>query len=174
MIFGGAGGQGLMLLGKLTAQAAMEEGLKTTWFPSYGAEVRGGTAHCHVIVSDREIYSPLVEEATSLIVMNTPSLKRFSERLASGGILVMNSSLADVPSLPDADVVAVPATDIANELGNIRVANMAMLGALNARAKIVSDEALTSALSKFLAGKGPKVLEMNMEAYRKGSDIGSS
>jgi 2-oxoglutarate ferredoxin oxidoreductase subunit gamma len=169
MIFAGAGGQGLMLLGKLVAQAAMDEGLCVTWFPSYGAEVRGGTAHCHIVVSDREIPSPLVEKATTLLIMNEPSLKRFLPRLAPGGLLVLNTSLAAPPAGANGTLVAIGATDIANELGNIRVANMAMLGALNARRRIVSDDTVAATLRKALEGKAA-LFDINITAYRRGAE----
>ena len=94
IIFAGSGGQGLLTVGKLLAQCSMEEGRHVTCFPSYGSEVRGGTSHCHVIVSDEEIYSPLVEDATALMIMNQPSLERFGPQLIRPGLLVLNTSMA--------------------------------------------------------------------------------
>jgi len=173
MIFAGAGGQGLMMLGKLVAYAAMNEGRSVTWFPSYGAEVRGGTAHCHLVISDTEVYSPIVEKATALLIMNEPSLKRFLPRLQPGGLIVLNTSLAQVPVGANGSFLAVPATDIANELGNIRVANMAMLGALNARAKLVSEGAFTSAVKESLGESKKALLDINLNAYRRGFEIGA-
>lgn len=169
MIFAGAGGQGLMTLGKLVAQAVMEADLNVTWYPSYGAEVRGGTAHCHVIVSDSEIYSPLVERASVLVIMNEQSLKRFHSRLAEGGILVLNTSLAERPESCNGTVLSVPATDMANELKDIRVANMAMLGALNAAKRIVDDEYIRKALGAFLSGR-QDLLKLNLKAYERGRE----
>jgi 2-oxoglutarate ferredoxin oxidoreductase subunit gamma len=173
MIFAGAGGQGLMMLGKLVAYAAMNEGRSVTWFPSYGAEVRGGTAHCHIVISDTEVYSPIVEKATALLIMNEPSLKRFLPRLAADGLVVLNTSLAQPPVGANGSFLAVPATDIANELGNIRVANMAMLGALNARAKLVSEEAFASAVRESLGESKKALLGVNLDAYRRGFQIGA-
>ena len=171
MIFAGAGGQGLMLAGKVMALAATNDGLNVTYFPSYGAEVRGGTAHCHVVVANGEIYSPLVEKASSMIVMNEPSLKRFATRLAPGGLLVLNTSLAAAPADLDGAVLQVPATDVANELGNIRVANMVMLGALNAARHLVKDETVYGAFDE-LAGKAKATLvEVNRKAYLKGKSL---
>ena len=167
MIFAGAGGQGLMTLGKVVAQAVMEADLNVTWYPSYGAEVRGGTAHCHVVVSDSEIYSPIVEQASAMIIMNQPSLQRFESMLSDGGILVLNTSLADMPESSNGTVLAVPATDIANELKSIRVANMAMLGALNAARRIVDDGYVRKALGVFLSGR-QDLLELNLKAYERG------
>jgi 2-oxoglutarate ferredoxin oxidoreductase subunit gamma len=171
MIFAGAGGQGLMLSGKVMALAAINDGLNVTYFPSYGAEVRGGTAHCHVVVATGEIYSPLVEKASAMIVMNAPSLARFLARLSAGGLLVLNTSLAAAPEDLDGALLRVPATDIANELGNIRVANMVMLGALNASKRLVKDEAVFAAFDE-LAGKAKAgLVEINRKAYLKGKKL---
>jgi len=169
MIFAGAGGQGLMTLGKVLAQAAMEAGLEVTWYPSYGAEVRGGTAHCHVVVADGEIYSPLVERASVLVIMNEPSLKRFGARLADDGLLVLNTSLAEKPASSNGTVIAVKATDVANELRDIRVANMVMLGALNGVRRIVADEYVEKALASFLRGR-KALMDLNLEAYARGCE----
>lgn len=170
MLLAGAGGQGLMTLGKLFALAAMRAGSNVTWYPSYGAEVRGGTAHCHVVISDGEIYSPLVEKADSMVVMNQPSLDRFLGRLVEGGLLVLNTSMAELDDEVSAQVIGVRATDIANELGNIRVANMVMLGALNAAKAIVDEETVESALAEFLGERAATLLEINLDAYAKGRD----
>lgn len=169
MIFAGYGGQGLMMLGKVMALSAMMEGKNVTWFPSYGAEVRGGTAHCHVVVTDDQIYSPLVETATALVIMNGPSLKRFSPRLADGGTMVLNTSLAEPSDDLNGSLVSVPATDIANELGNIRVANIVMLGALNAARPIVDDATVEKALRESLKGK-EQLVEVNLAAYARGRE----
>lgn len=169
MIFAGYGGQGLMMLGKIVALSAMKEGRNVTWFPSYGAEVRGGTAHCHVVITDMEIYSPLVETATVLLIMNGPSLKRFSPRLADGGAMVLNTSLAEAPDDLNGDIASVPATDIANELGNIRVANIVMLGALNAVRPIVDDATVEKALREFLKAK-EDLIDVNLAAYARGRE----
>ncbi|MHC4711850.1 MAG: 2-oxoacid:acceptor oxidoreductase family protein [Planctomycetota bacterium] len=167
MIFAGAGGQGLMTLGKLLALAAMNEGFNVTWYPSYGAEVRGGTAHCHVVISDDEIISPLVEEASVLMIMNRPSLSRFSPRLSDGGLLVLNTSLVERPEELSGTVLAVEATDIANNLRDIRVANAAMLGALNESRRFVSDDAVKRAFEELLPGK-QAVIDVNLRAYEEG------
>lgn len=173
MIFAGAGGQGLMLLGKLVTYAAMKDGLHVTWFPSYGAEVRGGTAHCHVVVSDAEVYSPIVEKASTLLIMNEPSLNRFLPRLGSGGTVILNTTLSAAPQGANGALVQVPATDIANELGNIRIANMAMLGALNARKKIVAEATLANAIREIVGDSKKAPFAANMEAYKRGFEIGS-
>ncbi len=167
MIFAGAGGQGLMMLGKILAQAAMDAGLNVTWYPSYGAEVRGGTAHCHVVVSEGRIFSPLVERASALAIMNEPSLERFLPRLRQAGLLVLNTSLAEAPGASNGAIIAVPATEIANELKDIRIANMVMLGALNAALDIVDDEFVVEAIEAFLPGRG-HLAGLNREAYERG------
>lgn len=168
IIFAGAGGQGLMVLGKLMIFAAMKEDFAVTWFPSYGAEVRGGTAHCHLVISSSEIYSPFVEKATSIVVMNEPSLKRFADRVEAGGLMVLNSSLAEPPAGKDYRIISVPATDIANDLGNIRVANIVMLGALNTARKLVAVPTLDTAIKDFLGVAKRDLYAINMEAYRRG------
>ena len=128
IIIAGAGGQGIMLLGKILATSIMEENKFVTWLPSYGAEVRGGTAHCLVVVSDEEIGSPYIKEADALIVMNSPSLMKFKGRLKNKGLLIANSSLVDNITDKKFTVLNFPFTDIASNLGNIRIANMVALG----------------------------------------------
>ena len=132
VIMAGFGGQGVMLIGKTYAGSAMHAGKEVTFFPSYGAEVRGGTAHCHIIVSDGPIYSPMVELADSLIIMNQPSYEKFRQRLRPEGLLLLNSSMAQMDKAREAEsqalALAIPATELANELGNVRVANVIMLG----------------------------------------------
>jgi len=170
MILAGAGGRGLMTLGNLLALAAMKEDLNVTWYPSYGAEVRGGTAHCHVVISDEEIYSPLVEEASALVIMNEPSLVRFSPRLRDGGLLVLNTSLVERPEKLNGTVLAVRATDIANDLRDIRVANLVMLGALNQARELVSPESIRKAVEEILSDK-PRLMELNLRAYEEGRRV---
>ena len=130
IIMAGFGGQGVMAMGKILVEAAMEEGKNVSWLPSYGPEMRGGTANCSVIVSDEPIGAPIVTEATAAIVMNRPSLDKFENDVIPGGALFINSSLIDKKaSRDDIKVYYVPANDIANELGTDKVANIVMLGA---------------------------------------------
>ena len=125
IVIAGSGGQGVMLLGKVLAQTAMLEGKEVTWFPAYGPEVRGGTSHCMVTVSDQEIGSPYISVADTLIILNQPSLNRFKGILNKNqGLLILNSSLTKVEAEIKAQVISFPCTDIAIELGNIKVANM--------------------------------------------------
>jgi len=170
MIIAGAGGQGIMLMGKLIAMAAMKDGRNITWFPSYGAEVRGGTAHCHIVMSDGEIYSPQVEKAGTLVIMNDLSMKRFGSRLAEGGLLAVNTSLATPPKELNGRLLPVRATDIANELGNIRIANMVMLGALNAAKNLVKDESMWAAVVEYAGKVHAGLLEINRKAYQRGRE----
>ena len=174
MIFAGTGGQGIMLMGKLLAMAVMNEGRNVTWFPSYGAEVRGGTAHCHVVIADGEVYSPLVERAGTLVVMNEQSLGRFRKRLEKGGFLAVNTSMAAAPEDADGPVLSVRATDIANELGNIRIANMVMLAAVNARKRLVTDDSLWAAVEEYAGKERAHLLDINRKAFEKGLDAARS
>jgi len=172
VIVSGFGGQGILTLGKTLAQTAMDEGLETTYFPSYGAEVRGGTANCHVILSDEPIYSPRVEEADTLVMMNQPSYERFRPILKPGGILLLNTSMTEPrQELEDASPareVSIPATRIANELGNVRVANTVMLAAFAEVRDGVPPEACWKALEASLSGRHKHLLDVNRQAFEQG------
>lgn len=170
VVFAGFGGQGIMVMGKVLAWAAMRESLKVTWMPSYGAEVRGGTAHSMVVVSDEMIPSPVVTNPSACVVMNRPSLDRFEELVTSGGTLVINSTLIDREvSRTDINVLKIPLTEMATKLGNVRCANMIALGALNARLKMVSMKALVDALKEVIPSSHRGLLPMNEEALREGA-----
>ena len=171
-IMAGFGGQGLMFMGKLTAKMMMDEGLCVTYFPSYGAEVRGGTAHCHVVVSSEEIASPVVEEADTLVLMNQPSYEKFRDRLAPDGIALLNTSLVDANAPPPAKLVLeVPATQMASDLGSVRSANMVMMGAYNALRKFVPFDKLIEQM-KAAFGKGKAaVFELNTQAIEAGREF---
>jgi len=175
VIMAGFGGQGMMLMGKLLAKVAMNEGMQVTFFPSYGAEVRGGTAHCHVIMSDEPIFSPFIEEADSLIIMNQPSYAKFRPRLRPNGRLLINSSMAEPTDALERASPAVclpfPATEAANELGNVRVANMFMLGAYTAVWNALPSAAVLSGLEADLSGRKAHLLEVNRRAFRKGAEL---
>lgn len=169
ILLAGAGGQGALTIGKFIAEVLMNK-YRVTWFPSYGAEVRGGTAHCHVVVSDREIANPVVEEATVLLIMNQASYDRFRERLTDGGLLVCNSSLV-TPDPADASwTVAVRASELATEMGDVRVANMIMLGALNQVKHLMSVEELNRMVDHVL-GTAPskaRLSDLNKRAFVAG------
>lgn len=172
IIFAGFGGQGIMVMGKVLAWAAMREGLKVTWMPSYGAEVRGGTAHSMVIISDEMVPSPVVTNPTACVVMNRPSMDRYEDSLTPAGTLIVNSTLIDRRTARnDIDVLEVPATRMATDLGNTRCANMIALGALNAKLKIVSMRALVDALKEVIPPDKRDLIPINEEALKEGAKL---
>lgn len=174
-IFAGFGGQGIMVMGKLLAWAAMREGFKVSWMPSYGAEVRGGTAHSMVVVSDDMIPSPVVSAPSACVVMNRPSRDRFEELTKPNGTLVMNTTLIDKQiTRNDINILKIPLTEIATKLGNVRCANMIALGALNAALKIVSLKALMESLKEVIPPYRHSLLPINEEALREGAKLVSS
>lgn len=171
MISAGFGGQGVLLLGQLLAYAGMDEGKNVSWLPSYGPEMRGGTANCCVIVSDEEIGSPVVTEADAVVVMNRPSLSKYEGSVAPGGKLFINSSLiSDKSTRDDIDVYYIPANEIADELGNSRVANIVMLGAYLKVLDVVKPETLIKCLEKTLGEKKAHLIPMNEEAMKRGAE----
>ena len=169
-IFAGFGGQGVLMMGYVTALAAMREGKEVTYLPSYGAEVRGGTANCTVVVSDEEIFSPVASSPDYAVIMNRPSLARYDGQVREGGVMVINSSLVDVlPSRSDLEVLQVPANRMAKELGSDRTINMIMLGAFAAKTGITSLDALMNGLTEIVKGKKASLMKLN----RKGLDMGA-
>ncbi|MDF2884547.1 MAG: 2-oxoacid:ferredoxin oxidoreductase subunit gamma [Clostridiaceae bacterium] len=166
LIFAGFGGQGILSMGKFLAYAGMDANLNVSWLPSYGPEMRGGTANCSVILTNESIGSPIVTKADTLIVMNRPSLDKFEEIVHSGGLIVMDSDLVDrMPVRKDLEVIAIPAQTIAEELGSKKIANMILLGALVKKTGIVSIDQLLDALKAH--GK-EKFFEVNKKAIEKG------
>ena len=175
IIMSGSGGQGLMFIGKLFAQMAMDAAPHVTFMPSYGAEVRGGTSHCRIILSDEEIASPVVEIADTLLVMNQPSLDRFLPVLREGGLLVCNTTLVPPPNRADIEVAEVEATAWALGMGDTRVANVMMLGAYLRKSGRFDFEVAEAAIKAFSAAKGPKAEALNTGALRRGWDtVGAS
>jgi 2-oxoglutarate ferredoxin oxidoreductase subunit gamma len=169
IIMAGFGGQGVMLLGKFISEAAMEEGKEVSWLPSYGPEMRGGTANCHVIVSDEPIASPIITESSILIAMNRPSLEKFEKTLKKDGILFINSSIIDIePSRKDIKVYKIPLNDIANRLGSQKIINMIMAGALIAVTKIVSLETMKKVFEENLTGSKAKFIDLNIKSMDEG------
>jgi len=171
MVFAGFGGQGLLTAGKLLAECAMVEDRHVTFFPSYGSEVRGGTSHCHVVIDDEAISSPLVEEATALLIMNEPSLTRFLPALAPGGFLVLNTSMAETPEETDElELLTIPASELANDIGSVRVANMIMLSALNHVRGLVDPKRLHDTLVASLTGRRKRFIPLNEKALEAGRE----
>ncbi|RMF26065.1 MAG: 2-oxoacid:ferredoxin oxidoreductase subunit gamma [Chloroflexi bacterium] len=172
VIISGFGGQGALFAGQLLAYAAMDAGKHVTWIPSYGPEMRGGTAHCTVIISDDEIGSPLVRHPSAAIVLNIPSMDKYEPLVKPGGVLVVNSSLVPRRSeREEIQVVYVPANTIAEELGSARMANVVCLGALVEVLGIVTVEQVEAALDAHLPARKRDLLELNKQALRRGAEI---
>ena len=171
ILIAGAGGQGIILAGRLLASAAIEPVEHVTFFPAYGAEVRGGTSHCQVIFSSEEIASPVSETWDSVLIMNTMSLDRFLPAVEPGSLLIVNSSLCPLPDSRPA--VGVAATGIADDLGDTRVANLVMLGAYLSQKPVVTPDALESQLRQALAGKREALVELNVTALARGLEAGA-
>ena len=175
IIISGFGGQGALFAGQLLAYAAMDEGHHVTWIPSYGPEMRGGTAHCTVIISDDEIGSPLVRHPAAVIAMNLPSLDKYEPLVAPGGVLVVNSSLVTrPPARTDIRVVEVPANAMAEELGSNRLANLVLTGALLAATGALPLEAVERALAAHLPERHRSLLEANYQALRRGAALAAA
>ncbi|HWR45594.1 2-oxoacid:acceptor oxidoreductase family protein [Sporomusa sp.] len=168
IIMAGFGGQGVMLMGQLLTYAGMIENKQVSWIPSYGPEMRGGTANCSVIISDEPIGAPIVSEPNLVIAMNLPSLDKFEPLLQPGGILIINSSLIERGAKrTDITAYQIPANEIAAELGNTKTANMVIVGSLIGAAEVVSADAVLKAFAKMFAKK-PELLAINESAIRRG------
>ena len=170
MIFSGFGGQGALFAGMVLAYAGMDNGKNVTWIPSYGPEMRGGTAHVTVIISDDEIGSPVIRRPSTTMVLNNPSMEKYEPLVKEGGVLVYNSSLiSSSPRRTDLRYVPVPANDIATELGSIKMANMAMLGAVVAATDVLPLETVIQALRDHLPESKRELLEPNVRALGHGA-----
>jgi len=166
MFFSGTGGQGIMLMGQLVASAAIHEEKETTFFPSYGPEMRGGTANCTVIVSDKPISSPLISESDCVIAMNLPSMLKFEPTLKPGGTMLVNESLVHQEAKRnDITIYKVPVSDMAMELGEPRVANIIMLGAFVRTTGIVSSEELEKVIHDTFGARSTELAELNLKAF---------
>lgn len=174
VMFAGFGGQGIMLIGQMVAYAGMGEGKQVSWLPSYGPEMRGGTAYCSVVVSDEPIGSPVNRNPSCCVVMNRPSLEKFAPKVKSGGLLVVNSSLIPITSeRDDIDELLVPCNELAIELGTGKAANMVVLGAFVGRTGVVTLESLDKLVEKQFAKK-PKFIPLNKKALRVGVERGKA
>ena len=172
IIISGFGGQGVVLAGNIIARACIFEGKFVTGMVSYGAEMRGGTAHSTVIISDQEIASPIVESADIGIILNQPSLDKFEDKIVKDGALILNSSLIkrDV-NRNDLNVIKIDSTKIANELGNIRVANIVTLGAFIKKTSLLNLESIEKAIEELFSEKKPELVEINKKALQKGAEL---
>jgi 2-oxoglutarate ferredoxin oxidoreductase subunit gamma len=172
IIVSGFGGQGTLFAGQLLTYAAMDSGYHVTWIPSYGPEMRGGKARCTVVISDEEIGSPLVRRPSAAIVLNIPSMEAFEPAIKPGGVLVVNSSLVPQRSeRTDIRAFHILASDIAAELGNVRLANVICLGALVQATGVVALEDVAQALVDHLPARHRRLLAPNQEALRRGAAL---
>ncbi len=172
VMFAGFGGQGILLSGKILTHAAMEAGREVLWIPSYGPEMRGGTAYCMVIVSERAIGSPIVKNPKHLVAMNRPSLEKFAPMVKPGGVILVNASLIPIDvdvHRDDADILRIPVTDIANDLGNVKAANIVALGAFISRSGLVEDARIDEAVREEFESR-EALLQLNLNALRKGRE----
>ena len=169
IVISGFGGQGGLAIGKNLAEAGMAEGLNVTWAPSYGPEMRGGTANCSVVLSDKPVGSPVFAHPTELIALNEPSLEKFEEGVQTGGTVFVNSDVVtDKVSRPDLHAFYVPCAQIAEEVGNPKVGNMVMLGAYVAVTKILKPETIEHMIEEMFAGPKAKFIPLNIEAFHRG------
>lgn len=172
VIISGFGGQGALFAGQVLAYTGMEAGLHVTWIPSYGPEMRGGTAHCTVVLSDEPIGSPLVSRPTIAIVMNLPSMDKYEPLVQPDGLLVVNSSLVDRPATrDDIRVIEVPANEIADDLGDERLINMVLLGAMLAATDLFPLDGIEKALQRHLPERHRHLLEANYAALKRGAAL---
>ena len=172
VMFAGFGGQGIMLIGQMLAYAGMAEGKNVLWFPSYGPEMRGGTAYCTVVVSDTAIGSPIVDRPRTIAVLNRPSLDKFHTKVRAGGLLVINTSLIDATTdRTDVSVLRVPANQIALECGTGKAANMAVLGAYVGRTKAVKLESVQD-LVRYQFKTKPQFIDVNLNVLQRGWELG--
>jgi len=172
IIIAGFGGQGVMSLGQTLAKAGMNEGKNVSWLPSYGPEMRGGSAYCHVVLSDDPVGSPIITSADALIAMNLPSLDSFEHMVRPGGALFINSSLIERKSTrEDIDVYYIPSNEIAGEIGNSRVAGMVVLGAYLKKAGVVSLDSVEETLKSVFGERKANLIPLNREALERGAAL---
>ena len=172
VIMSGFGGQGVMLIGQLLAYAGMVEDKYVTWMPSYGPEMRGGTANCSVVVSDEPVASPIFDSPNVVVAMNIPSLTRFENNITRDGILLVNTSVIDrKPTRKDIKIINVPCNEVADKIGNQKVSNMVMLGALMGCTKMISIQSVEEALKHKLTGKKVSFIEVDKKAINEGISI---
>lgn len=168
----GFGGQGVISAGYLLAQAGMMEGKEVSFFPAYGAEMRGGTANCSVVVATDEVSTPIVSSPDTVIVFNEPSLAKFEPMVKPGGLLIINSSLVNSKATrKDIKVLYVPCNEVAGELGNAKIMNMVALGAFAAATGAMTIDAIAKALPKVYKKLKPEVIGLNVKALKRGAEF---
>ncbi|MEW6223149.1 MAG: 2-oxoacid:acceptor oxidoreductase family protein [Chloroflexota bacterium] len=172
-IFAGFGGQGILFAGKVLAEAALIEGREVLWIPSYGPEMRGGTASCTVIVADRQIGSPIVDRADHAVVLNPPSMARYTPLVAPQGLLVVNTTLIEAePGRDDIEVLSVPCTALARRAGDDKLVSVVALGALVGRRRFVEPESVHAAFARVLGAKRPDMVALDSAAFDAGYEAG--
>jgi 2-oxoglutarate ferredoxin oxidoreductase subunit gamma len=168
LVLAGFGGQGVLSLGQFLASSGLKEGKEVSYLPAYGPEMRGGTANCSVVISEKIIASPLCTTPDILVAMNTPSLIKFRKKVKSGGIIIVNSSLIEIPvERDDVNIYLIPANDLAITAGNSKAANMVMAGAVVAASDVVSEKSIYECISDKFGFKA-SLVEINDKAYRAG------
>lgn len=173
LICAGFGGQGVLTIGRLIAQAGMKEGKHVTWMPSYGPEMRGGTANVMAVVADEPIASPIVSFPDVLVALNQPSIDKFAPSLKEGGLIIINSNMCPHGcKRTDVQKVSAPMNDISKEIGSDRVLNMLAIGMVIGRTGIIKYETMEEDLTAFLKAKDPELLQQNLEAIRRGIELG--
>lgn len=171
-IFAGFGGQGVLSMGQVLAYAGMVEGLEVCWMPSYGPEMRGGTANCMVTVSSKEISSPILSKFDTIVALNQPSLDKFEKAVKPGGVLFYDSTnIIDPPTRTDIDIYPIPASEEAVIMKNTKIMNMIILGAVIAVRKTVSIESVMDALKKVLPERHHHLLPLNRDALKRGMEL---
>ncbi|MCP4591400.1 MAG: 2-oxoacid:ferredoxin oxidoreductase subunit gamma [bacterium] len=175
VLFAGFGGQGILLAGQLVAKSAMDDSLYATWFPSYGPEMRGGTANCQVVYSDDEIGSPIVSQFDTAIVMNQPSYEKFQPTVKPGGTLLVNTSLVQIEDpREDVEIVRIQANDLARSVATDRSANVVIVGAYNAFRGLIKAATIRNVLQETFARKGQEVVDANLKAFAVGVEAGAT
>ncbi len=169
VVTAGFGGQGVLLMGKIIAEAAMHDGKNVTWLPAYGPEMRGGTANCTVVISDEDIASPIVDDPDAVIAMNIPSMLRFEKDIKDGGLLLVNSSVVDRnPTRKGIKIFKINANDVADEVGNMKTLNMVALGAFAKASGVVTFGSIKKSLEETMTGKKKMFLDVDVKAIQQG------
>jgi 2-oxoglutarate ferredoxin oxidoreductase subunit gamma len=172
IVIAGFGGQGILFAGQVLAYAAMDAGKEVTWIPSYGPEMRGGTANCTVIISDEEIGSPLVRNPQCAIVMNLPSLDKYEDLVVKCGLLIVNASLVNRPvKRRDIQAILIPANEIAESLGDRRLINLVVVGALLAHLPVLEFDSIAQALKEHIPERHKRLIPLNLQALQAGADF---